>query len=310
VLNRFPSGGTQSSSPELRKQGSINYTRGFDQVDPKSNTAVGKGNQSESPSVKTAHSGLGQSIATDRESPIYSTDAPKTPDDIRIFEDRSRQVLGGTEYSSPTQEMNHMIEEVSAAYVPVGDGLPDLSKTGKGSAKQRNAQEEEAEITESIASDHAAEGLRTRPLTPAELEYERRQSAKARERSRRREFDARESAILEEGQEPLTGKAAKKAKKAKKREKQIEAAPAMIPLYLPEYISVANLARAVKMRLDDFIVQMQNMGFEDVSYDHVMNAEVAGLIAMEYGYEPIADTSKEEDLFPRYVLIFHFSGRI
>ena len=84
----------------------------------------------------------------------------------------------------------------------------------------------------------------------------------------------------------------------------------MIPLHLPEYISVANLARAVKMRLDDFIVQMQNMGFEDVSYDHVMNAEVAGLIAMEYGYEPIADTSKEEDLFPRYVLIFHFSRQI
>ena len=310
VSNGFPSGGAQSSGPELRKQGSINYTREFYQIDPKSNTAVEKGNQSESPSIKTTHSGLGKSIATDRESPIYSTDAPKTPDDTRTFEDRSRQVLRGTGDSSPTQKMSHMIKEVSAAYVPIEDKLPGLAKTEEGSAEQRNVREEEAEVAGFIASDHAAGGLRTRPLTPAELEYERRQSAKARERSRRREFDTRESAILEEGQGPLTGKAAKKAKKAKKREKQVEAAPAMIPLYLPEYISVANLARAVKMRLDDFIVQMQNMGFEDVSYDHVMNAEVAGLIAMEYGYEPIADTSKEEDLFPRYVLIFQFSRQI
>ena len=414
VSNRFSLGGAQSSSPELRKQGSINYTREFDQVDPKSDTATEKGNQSESPSVKTDYSGLRQSIATNRESPIYSTHAPKTPDDIRTFEDRSRQVLEGTEYSPPTQKMSHMIKEVSAAHVPIEDKFPampeerelkrgehrevlderstfyssesrssdatttfvgssesqaqvqtgrgmspmsdghrlkrtqtervdtrhaladerstsyssesssgaatgslerrvrltGLAETEEGSAEQRNVREEEAEVAGVIASDRAAEGLRTRPLTPAELEYERRQSAKAREKSRRREFDIRESAILEEGQGPLTGKAAKKAKKAKKREKQVEAAPAMIPLYLPEYISVANLARAVKMRLDDFIVQMQNMGFEDVSYDHVMNAEVAGLIAMEYGYEPIADTSKEEDLFPRYVLIFHFSGRI
>ena len=320
VSNVFPSGEAQSSSPGLRKQGSINYTRELDRVGTESSIVVGEGGQSESPSVKATHSGLGQSIAADRESPVYSTDTPKTPDDIRTFEDHSRQVLGGTEYSPPTRKKSSMIEEISATYAPTGAKLPSLAKTGEGNAEernteqsnaeQRNAQEGKTRVTEFIGPDHATEGLRTRPLTPAELEYERRQSAKAREKSRRRGLGTGESAILEEGEGPVTGKAAKKAKKAKKREKRVEAAPAMVPLYLPEYISVANLARAVKMRLDDFIVQMQNMGFEDVSYDHVMNAEVAGLIAMEYGYEPIADTSKEEDLFPRYVLIFHFSGRI
>jgi len=319
VSNLFPSGEAQSISPGLRKQGSINYTRELDRVGTES-SVVGGGGQSESPSVKATHSGLGQSIAADRESPVYSTDTPKTPNIIRTFEYHSRQTLVGTEYSPPTGKKSSMIEEISATYVPTGAKLPSLAKTGEGSAEernteesnaeQRNAQGEEAKITEFIAPDRATKGLRTRPLTPAELEYERRQSAKVREKSRRRGFGTGESAILEEGEGPLTGKAAKKAKKAKKREKRVEAVPAMIPLYLPEYISVANLARAVKMRLDDFIVQMQNMGFEDVSYDHVMNAEVAGLIAMEYGYEPIADTSKEEDLFPRYVLIFHFSGRI
>ncbi|KAG0642892.1 hypothetical protein HOY80DRAFT_900540 [Tuber brumale] len=254
VSNRFPLGGSQ--------EGPINYTRGIDQVGPRFNTGVGKGSQSESLSVNTTHSGLGRSTATNRESPIYYTNTPKAPNDIKTSGGHSQQVSGSVECFSPTQKMNQMVEEISATYVPIGE-------------------------------------LRTRPLTPAELEYERRQSAKARERSRRPEFDNGESAILGEDGGALTGKAAKKAKKARKRENQVEAAPAMTPLYLPEYISVANLARAVKMRLDEFIVQMQNMGFEDVSYDHVMNAEVAGLIAMEYGYEPIADTSKENDLLPR-----------
>ncbi|CAZ83732.1 unnamed protein product [Tuber melanosporum] len=282
VSDRFRPGGSQ--------EGPIGYTRGVGQVGPRFDTGVGKGSQSESLPVKTAHSGLGRSTATDRESPIYRTYTPNAPDDIKTFRYHSQKVSGSVECFSRTQEMNRMIEEISATYVPI--------KTKEQDAEQRNAQEGEAGIT-GFTSDNVARELRTQPLTPAELEYERRQSAKARGRSRRPGFGNGESAILGEDGGPLTGKAAKKAKKAKKREKQVEAAPAMVPLYLPEYISVANLARAVKMRLDEFIVQMQNMGFEDVSYDHVMNAEVAGLIAMEYGYEPIADISEEKDLLPR-----------
>ncbi|PWW71686.1 initiation factor 2 [Tuber magnatum] len=290
VSDRFP--------PRRKQEGPINYTYEFDQAETRSNTGVGKGSQSEPPSIKAAHGELGHSIATGWESPSYSADTLKAPDDIKTFEDRSQQVPGNTEHFSPTQKMNRIVEQISATYVPIGTRPPSLTKTEERNAEQRDVQEGEAGIS-GFTSDRVTKGLRTQPLTPAELEFEKRQSAKAREKSRRREFDDGESAILEEDERPLAGKAAKKAKKAKKRERQAEAAPAMIPLYLPEYISVANLARAVKMRLDDFIFQMQNMGFEDVSYDHVMNAEVAGLIAMEYGYEPIADTSKEEDLLPR-----------
>jgi translation initiation factor IF-2 len=123
----------------------------------------------------------------------------------------------------------------------------------------------------------------------------------------RRAFDAGESAILEEGGEVLSVKAAKKAKKAKKRQKKEKKAEGdAIPLYLPEYISIANLATALKTRLDDFTTQLKLMGFTDFSHDHVMNAEIAGLIAMEYGYAPIADTSEAEDLLPRYVIIPSF----
>lgn len=91
--------------------------------------------------------------------------------------------------------------------------------------------------------------------------------------------------------------------RAKKRENR-EDIPKMIPLFLPEYISVPNLAKALKIRLDDFLRQMKQMGFTDMSHDHILNAETAGLIAMEYNYEPIADRSAERDLLPRYTPLF------
>ncbi|KAL7275849.1 translation initiation factor IF-2 [Rhizina undulata] len=140
---------------------------------------------------------------------------------------------------------------------------------------------------------------RQRVVDPA---YEKRQSAKLRDRERnRRVFDDTESAILEEDEEELRGKAARKAKKAKKKEAKVDDTPKMIPLLLPEYISVANLARAVKVKLEDFTNQLLEMGFEGVSHDHILNAETAGLIAMEYNYEPIVDKSESVDLLPRPV---------
>jgi len=37
----------------------------------------------------------------------------------------------------------------------------------------------------------------------------------------------------------------------------------------------------------------------EIGYNHVLSAEDAGLIAMEYNYEPIVDISKEKDILPR-----------
>ncbi len=74
------------------------------------------------------------------------------------------------------------------------------------------------------------------------------------------------------------------------------------PLYLPEFITVANLATALRVRVDEFIHKMGDMGFESVRGDHVLNSEDAGLIVSEYGYEPIIDhagNEEEEDLKAR-----------
>lgn len=123
----------------------------------------------------------------------------------------------------------------------------------------------------------------------ADPHFSKRQASKAKDRSRR--FgNEEESALLDESE--LTGKEARKAKKAKRHEKPKE----LIPIYLPQFISVENLADMLGVRVDKFGRQLQNMGFTETSNDHVMGAEEAGLIAGEYGFEPVLDRGDEIDL--------------
>ncbi|KAK5018804.1 translation initiation factor IF-2, partial [Cryomyces antarcticus] len=86
----------------------------------------------------------------------------------------------------------------------------------------------------------------------------------------------------------------KKQRKLEKAQRQQAKAEAPTPIYLPEFISVSNLATALRVRIEDFVHKMEELGFEAVNYDHVLNAENAGLIAMEYNYEPIVDEAAEE----------------
>jgi translation initiation factor IF-2 len=71
------------------------------------------------------------------------------------------------------------------------------------------------------------------------------------------------------------------------------------PISLPEFISVANLAGALRLRVEDFVKRLEDMGFEEVQNDHILNAEHAGLIAQEYNFEPIfQDVGEDGDLYP------------
>lgn len=123
--------------------------------------------------------------------------------------------------------------------------------------------------------------------------YTKKQSAKAKDRGRNRRFDDNESAILDETE--LSGKIAKKAKKAKRKEAKKE----LIPIFLPQFISIENLASMLNIRVEKFTQQLQEMGFTETSYGHVLGAEEAGLIAGEYGYDPVIDKGDDVDLRPR-----------
>lgn len=71
-------------------------------------------------------------------------------------------------------------------------------------------------------------------------------------------------------------------------------------VYLPEFISVEKLAQALKVRLDPFIAQLEEEGFEGARYDHILDASTSAMFADLYGFEPIISTAEDaQDLVAR-----------
>lgn len=154
--------------------------------------------------------------------------------------------------------------------------------------RRRNAEEYEKRRNRLRIAQDAAVGTRNRYEEP-----ERRQRGGFERRGRNR--------IMQEEEEDdrYVNKAERKRqrKEAKKKMQEAKAGPA--PVYLPEYISVTNLASLLKVRVEDFVRKLEELGFEEVQNDHILNAEHAALIAQEYNFEPIIQTEEDDgDLHP------------
>lgn len=90
-------------------------------------------------------------------------------------------------------------------------------------------------------------------------------------------------------------------RKEEKRRRKLEAEQAvvLVPIFLPEFISVSSLAQSLKQRVNRFQHDLEEMGFENMTADTIMTGETAALIAMEYGFDPTVDTGTQRDLRPR-----------
>lgn len=120
------------------------------------------------------------------------------------------------------------------------------------------------------------------------------------ERRRQRKID-REYEERKRQQEKKERELQKKQREEERKRAMREADEISLrSINLPEFISVGNLANALGMRPADFVKQLEDFGFEDVSYSHVLDAETAGLIAAEYGYETHTGAARDEieDLKP------------
>ncbi|KAK9236246.1 hypothetical protein V1525DRAFT_379735 [Lipomyces kononenkoae] len=66
-------------------------------------------------------------------------------------------------------------------------------------------------------------------------------------------------------------------------------------LPIPAFITVTNLASLLGVRQQLLVRSLRKMGFDNTDFNHVLDYEVASLIAMEYGFEP-ETVSDGEDL--------------
>ena len=98
----------------------------------------------------------------------------------------------------------------------------------------------------------------------------------------------------EDEDDRYVGKAERKRQRQEAKKKMQEAKATPVPVHLPEFISVNNLASLLKVRVNEFVAKLEELGFEEVQHDHILNAEHAGLIAQEYNFEPVL-VSEEDD---------------
>ncbi|KAK5662593.1 hypothetical protein OQA88_8507 [Cercophora sp. LCS_1] len=90
----------------------------------------------------------------------------------------------------------------------------------------------------------------------------------------------------------------RKAEKERARLQALEEA-GPTPILLPELINVAHLGTALGIKLDVFLAQLEELGFENISKESILTGETAALVAQEYGFEPTVDSGEEVDLKPR-----------
>ncbi|KAK5696419.1 translation initiation factor IF-2 [Elasticomyces elasticus] len=131
--------------------------------------------------------------------------------------------------------------------------------------------------------------------------------------SRRRDED--EDDMDDEGaamarEDRVARKASRKAQKAQEaavakaeaKDRKAEQGP---PVNLPEFVSVATLAQHLGVRYEQFVGRLETLGYDDVFPGKILNSETSGMIAMEYGYEPVfgeaqaAAEREERDLVAR-----------
>ncbi|EFW20118.1 hypothetical protein D8B26_003432 [Coccidioides posadasii str. Silveira] len=169
------------------------------------------------------------------------------------------------------------------------------------SAEKRQISEVETDIPSAVQIG-AAEGASRAPRQQKKKDrWKSTKELEAKEQdffatSRRFDYDLDEEFDVEDddgaGRARRRRKERKKEKEAQRRAQKDNNTPT--PIYLPEFISVANLANALSVRPSTFLESLQELGFEEATFDHVLDAETAGLIAAEYNYEPIFETNDND----------------
>lgn len=90
-------------------------------------------------------------------------------------------------------------------------------------------------------------------------------------------------------------------KRRKRKSKHAKGVEQQRPeIQIPEFITVEKLAQGLKVRLPEFLVRLEEEGFEGARYDHVLDSGTSAMFAEIYGFEPIVDTVDESrDLVAR-----------
>lgn len=146
---------------------------------------------------------------------------------------------------------------------------------------------------------------RGRNLEPNEDSYAARDKANRRKKfggDRKQNMVDDEEAYEEDDYREVRAKRQQSRKRQQEERAAEEAAAAAAvqkTIHLPEYITVYDLAGALRIKPAAFLRDLEQLGFEDTLVDSIMTGETAALVAAEYGFEPTVESGVDIDLRPR-----------
>ncbi|KAJ5084459.1 hypothetical protein NUU61_009038 [Penicillium alfredii] len=188
-------------------------------------------------------------------------------------------------FAPPLQEEINKFRELGRSFLSEMEGkekTPDVKDSGETPEAESKTDKKDQWSWDMSSLERLEEATETENMSQKTSKH--RDSRKQRPTKDNDDFDVEEHQRRREERKKLLRKKAEK-KKAKE-------APA--PLYLPEFISVSNLADVINVRPAQFVQRMEDMGFEDITYSHVLDAETAGLVVTEFNFEPIFETATDE----------------
>ncbi|KAL9609576.1 MAG: hypothetical protein Q9167_005669 [Letrouitia subvulpina] len=232
---------------------------------------------------------------------VFGSDASKPLQNGRNQEQASRHPRGNAiQHGSAQQKLNNQRSSLGSkaeAFGREGNEQPFSEISSFGMEESSLAIENSEPIVRRQHARNRRKDLesisRFTRSRPPELE------SYSSSRSRRPRFTKDNELDMEDyDEERQEARERRKAQRKKEREAQARNAPPT-PIYLPEFINVSNLAKILKVRTEAFATKLKELGFEETNSNHVLDAEVAGLIAAEFNFEPIIEKNEDLDLQPR-----------
>ncbi|CAF3466702.1 unnamed protein product [Fusarium graminearum] len=155
-----------------------------------------------------------------------------------------------------------------------------------------------------LLSQEGQQALEDQPRRKSRFEIEEEEERNKRDKKGKRPKNVRQNNYEDEDMDEdairrWESRQRKKAEKDAKKHLEVAAEAAPLPIFIPEYISVSNLASALQIRVADFLHDLESMGFEEITEETIMTGDTGALVAQEYGFDPTVDTGSQRDLRPR-----------
>lgn len=201
--------------------------------------------------------------------------------------------------NAPTQSLDAFWNELDHEYKPKTHNIPSqndrlVPKNTQGESDRAHMQR--TDVGDAPLLKPSSSSAPEKQMKKSRFDSETPLPNKKPKKSWRQEEKAYDDDDWDDAERWETLQERKRLKEERKAQKALE--PEIIPIFLPEYINAGDLAKALKQRVETFVSDMEEMGFEHITEDTVMTGETAALVAMEYGYEPTVDDGSKRDLQP------------